>query len=244
MNIVRILQAQIHAVTCDELLNRLDRGVLFTPNVDHLVKLESDEEFRRCYDRADWVVCDSRILYFCSKLLKRSLPETIPGSSFFPAFYRYHRDNPDCRIFLLGAAPGVAIRAMERINADMGRRIVVGAHSPSYGFEKNEEENRQIYNIINRSGANVVLVGVGSSKQEKWIMRHKDRMPGVDIWMALGATIDFEAGNIRRAPKILQKLCLEWFYRFCMEPKRLFRRYFIDDVKFFCYFMQQLLGRR
>ena len=244
MNIVRILQAQIHAVTCDELLNRLDRGVLFTPNVDHLVKLESDEEFRRCYDRADWVVCDSRILYFCSKLLKRSLPETIPGSSFFPAFYRYHRDNPDCRIFLLGAAPGVAIRAMERINADMGRRIVVGAHSPSYGFEKNEEENRQIYDIINRSGANVVLVGVGSSKQEKWIMRHKDRMPGVDIWMALGATIDFEAGNIRRAPKILQKLCLEWFYRFCMEPKRLFRRYFIDDVKFFYYFMQQLLGRR
>ena len=107
----------------------------------------------------------------------------------------------------------------------MGRRIVVGAHSPSYGFEKNEEENRQIYDIINRSGANVVLVGVGSSKQEKWIMRHKDRMPGVDIWMALGATIDFEAGNIRRAPKILQKLCLEWFYRFCMEPKRLFRRY-------------------
>lgn len=244
MNTVRILQAQIHAVTCDELLNRLDKGVLFTPNVDHLVKLESDEEFRRCYDRADWVVCDSRILYFCSKLLKRSLPETIPGSSFFPAFYRYHRDNPDCRIFLLGAAPGVAIRAMERINAGMGRRIVVGAHSPSYGFEKNEEENRQIYDIINRSGANVVLVGVGSSKQEKWIMNHKDRMPGVDIWMALGATIDFEAGNIRRAPKILQKLCLEWFYRFCMEPKRLFRRYFIDDVKFFYYFMQQLLGRR
>ena len=244
MNTVRILQAQIHAVTCDELLNRLDRGVLFTPNVDHLVKLESDEEFRRCYDRADWVVCDSRILYFCSKLLKRSLPETIPGSSFFPAFYRYHRNNPDCRIFLLGAAPGVAIRAMERINADVGRRIVVGAHSPSYGFEKNEEENRQIYDIINRSGANVVLVGVGSSKQEKWIMRHKNRMPGVDIWMALGATIDFEAGNIRRAPKILQKLCLEWFYRFCMEPKRLFRRYFIDDVKFFYYFMQQLLGRR
>lgn len=244
MNTVRILQAQIHAVTCDELLNRLDRGVLFTPNVDHLVKLESDEEFRRCYDRADWVVCDSRILYFCSKLLKRSLPETIPGSSFFPAFYRYHRNNPDCRIFLLGAAPGVAIRAMERINADVGWRIVVGAHSPSYGFEKNEEENRQIYDIINRSGANVVLVGVGSSKQEKWIMRHKDRMPGVDIWMALGATIDFEAGNIRRAPKILQKLCLEWFYRFCMEPKRLFRRYFIDDVKFFYYFMQQLLGRR
>lgn len=244
MNIVRILHARIQALTCAELLEQLDRGVLFTPNVDHLVRLESDEDFRRCYDKAEWVVCDSRILYFCSKLLKRSLPETIPGSSFFPAFYKYHRNNPDCRIFLLGAGPGVADRAMEHINAEIGRPIVVGAHSPSYGFEKNEEENCSIYDIINRSGANVVLVGVGSSKQEKWIMAHKDKMPDVKIWMALGATIDFEAGNIRRAPVIMQKLCLEWFYRFCKEPRRLFRRYFIDDVKFFYYFSRQLLSGR
>jgi len=242
MDKVRIRHVQILAITRKELLESLERGVLFTPNVDHIVRLESDEEFRRCYDRAEWIVCDSRILYFCSKLLKRSLPETIQGSSFFTAFYEYHRDNPDCRIFLLGAGPGVAERAMERINSRMGRRIVVGAYSPSYGFEKKVDENRLIYDIINSSGANVVLVGVGSSKQEKWIMNHKDNMPGVNIWMALGATIDFEAGNIKRAPVILQKLCLEWFYRFCKEPKRLFRRYFLEDTKFFYYFLLQLIS--
>ena len=60
--------------------------------------------------------------------------------------------------------------------------------------------------------------------------------------MALGATIDFEAGNVRRAPKIWQKLYLEWFYRFCKEPRRLFKRYFIDDMKFFWYFGKQLMG--
>ena len=63
-----------------------------------------------------------------------------------------------------------------------------------------------------------------------------------DIWMALGATVDFEAGNVKRAPKWMQMLAMEWFYRFLMEPKRMFRRYFVDDVKFFWYFGRQLLG--
>ena len=137
---------------------------------------------------------------------------------------------------------GVALEAQRRINEKTGRQIVVGAYSPSYGFEKKDEENKSIYEMINKSGANVVLVGVGCPKQEKWIFNHKDNMPNVHIWMALGATIDFEAGNIKRAPKIFQKLYLEWFYRFLMEPKRMFKRYFIDDILFFYYFAKQLLG--
>ncbi len=241
---IRILNADILPLTRDELLERLDSGVLITPNLDHLVKLQKDPEFRECYRRAEWVVCDSRILYFCSKLLPRSLPEAIPGSSFFTAFYRYHATDPHCRIFLLGAMDGVALKAMERINAAVGRQIVVDALSPSYGFERKPDENRQICERINASGANVVLVGVGAPKQEKWIMAHKDKMPGVKIWMALGATIDFEAGNISRAPKLMQKLGLEWFYRFLKEPRRLFRRYFIDDMKFFLLFARQLLHPR
>lgn len=240
---IRILNADILPLTRDELLARLDSGVLITPNLDHLVKLQKDPEFQECYRRAEWVVCDSRILYFCSKLLPRSLPEAIPGSSFFTAFYQYHANNPDCRIFLLGAMDGVALKAMERINASVGRQIVVDALSPSYGFERKPDENLQIHQRINASGANVVLVGVGAPKQEKWIMAHKDKMPGVKIWMALGATIDFEAGNISRAPKLMQKLGLEWFYRFLKEPRRLFRRYFIDDMKFFLLFARQLLRR-
>lgn len=244
MEKVRMLRAEMLPLTRQQLLERLDSGVLVTPNIDHLVKLERDEEFRRCYERAEWVVCDSRILYFCSKLLKRSLPEAIPGSSFFTSYYEYHRDDPDCRIFLLGAREGVAAEAMRRINARVGRDIVVGAHSPSFGFEKNPEECRAIYDIINSSGANVVLVGVGAPKQEKWIMAHKEQMPGVKLWMALGATIDFEAGNIKRAPRFIQKIGMEWFYRFCCEPRRLFRRYFVDDLRFFYYFARQLLTRK
>ncbi len=241
-NYIKILNVNILSITRNKLLSDLKRGVLITPNLDHLVKLQYDKEFYRLYQKAEWVVCDSKILYLFSKLLKNPLPEAIPGSSFFTAFYQYHKDNPNCKIFLLGAMDGVAQEAMKRINTKIGRQIVVGAMSPSYGFEKKQSENELIYKTINESGANVVLVGVGCPKQEKWIFAHKDKMPNVDIWMALGATIDFEAGNIQRAPKIYQKLAMEWFYRFLKEPKRMFKRYFIDDMKFFWFFGKQLLG--
>lgn len=241
-NIIKILNITVLAITKIELLEKLKKGVLITPNLDHLIKLQKDREFYECYQKTEWVVCDSRILYFLSKLLKKSFPEAIPGSSFFTAFYEYHKDDPNCKIFLLGAREGIAKIAMERINERVGCQIVVGAHSPSFGFEKNEKECEALVDIVNNSGANVVLVGVGAPKQEKWIMKWKDKMPNVDIWMALGATIDFEAGTLKRAPLFYRKIGMEWLYRFFKEPKRLFKRYFVDDMKFFGYFTKQLLG--
>lgn len=242
METTRILNVDILSITKDCLLEKLKKGVLVTPNVDHLVKLQRDREFYGVYQKAEWVVCDSKILYLLSKLLKRPLPEAIPGSSFFTSYYMYHKDDLDCRIFLLGAKEGIAAKAMQRINEKVGRKIVVGAHSPSFGFEKSEKECEELIDIVNNSGANVLLVGVGAPKQEKWIMKYRDRMPGVDLFMALGATIDFEAGTLKRAPAFWQKIGMEWLYRCMKEPKRLFKRYFVDDMQFFYYFTKQLLG--
>ncbi len=242
MKTTRILNIDILSIAQQELLEQLDKGMLITPNVDHLVKLQSDKEFYEVYQQAEWVVCDSKILYLLSKLLKHPLPEAIPGSSFFTSYYLYHKDDPNCRIFLLGAKEGVAKKAMERINEKVGRKIVVGAHSPSFGFEKNMEECHKLVEMVNRSGANVLLVGVGAPKQEKWIMKYRSQMPTVDLFMALGATIDFEAGTLSRAPQLWQKLGMEWLYRCLKEPRRLFKRYFVDDMQFFYYFAQQLLG--
>ena len=239
---VEILNVKIFKIYKSELLENLNKGVLVTPNVDHLVKLQKDKDFYEVYRKADWVVCDSNIVCRASKLLKKPLPEAIPGSSFFTDYYMYHKDDPDCRIFLLGAAEGIAEKAMRNINSKVGRDIVVGAHSPSFGFEKNESECQDLVRMVNGSGATVLLVGVGAPKQEKWIMKYKDMMPGVKLFMALGATIDFEAGTLKRAPEAWRKLGLEWLYRFLKEPKRLFKRYFIDDMKFFWYFGKQLLG--
>lgn len=242
MKNIDFLNIKIQVITQQELLRNLKKGALITPNVDHLVKLQKDEDFYKVYQQAEWVVCDSKILYLMSKLLKEPLPEAIPGSSFFTAYYMYHKDDPNCKIFLLGAAEGIAEKARQNINKKVEREIVVGAHSPSYGFEKNEKECEELVRIVNESGANVLLVGVGAPKQEKWIMKYRDRMPNVDVFMALGATIDFEAGTLKRAPEIWQKCGMEWLYRALKEPKRLFKRYFVDDMQFFYYFGKQLLG--
>ena len=241
-NHVRILNVEMDNISTEELLTQLKKGVLITPNVDHVVKIQTDKAYYDIVRKAEWVVCDSKILYLCSKMTKHPLKATVPGSSFFPAFYEYHKKDENCKIFLLGAMGDVAQKAMIRINEKVGREIVVGAYSPSYGFEKKQEENEEIYRMITNSGANVVLVGVGCPKQEKWIEAHKNKMPNVDIWMALGATIDFEAGMIKRAPMFFRKLALEWFYRFLQEPRKRYKRYFVDDPKFFWYFMKQLLG--
>lgn len=232
---VSILNINILSITQKKLLRQLTSGILITPNVDHLIKLQKDKEFYEVYQQADWIICDSKILYLLSKLLKHPLPEAIPGSSFFTAFYEYHKDDSNCKIFLLGAGEGIAAKAQRNINKKVGREIVVGAHSPSYGFEKRPEECEELIRIVNASGANVLLVGVGAPKQEKWIMKYRDRMPNIDIFMGLGATIDFEAGTLKRAPIFWQKIGMEWLYRCLKEPKRLFKRYFIDDMKFFYY---------
>ena len=131
MEKIDILNASVVAATQEELLEELRQGVVVTPNIDHLVKLQKDRQLYELYRQTEWVICDSRLLYLFAKLLPKSLPQAIPGSSFFPAFYMHHKDNPDCRIFLLGGMGDVAQRAMDKINRRVGRQIVVGAFSPS-----------------------------------------------------------------------------------------------------------------
>ena len=116
MNKVKILNVDIQNITEQELLQQMKQGVLITPNVDQIVKLQKDREFYEIVKKAEWVICDSKILLLCSKLLGTPLKEAILGSGFFPHFYMFHKDNPDCKIFLLGAMEGVAKKAMDNIN--------------------------------------------------------------------------------------------------------------------------------
>ncbi len=239
----RVLNIDILDINKEILLEQLNRGVLFTPNVDHLVKLQKDKEFYKAYQKADFVVCDSVVLKLFSFILRKNrIGNIVPGSSFFPSFYNYHKENSHIKIFLLGAADGVALEAKKRINQSVGRDIVVGAHSPSFGFEKDVLECNQIIEMVNNSLATVLVVGLGAPKQEKWIMKYKEQFDKIDIFLALGATIDFEAGNVKRAPMIFRRFALEWLYRICQEPKRLWKRYFVEDMSFFSLIIKQFIG--
>ncbi len=243
---VNILDVEIDNLSRDELLTRLDAegGVVVTPNVDHLMKLQHDSEFREVYDAVDFRVCDSKILMYAAQFLGTPLRDKISGSDLLPWFCDHHKNNPEVKIFMLGAAPGVAKLAKERINERIGREIIVEAHSPSFGFENKPEECDAIIDMIQASSANVLVVGVGAPKQEKWIVKHRDRLSNIKTFLAVGAAIDFEAGHKPRSPEFVTELGLEWLYRTMSEPKRLWRRYLIEDMPFFGLVFQQWLAAR
>jgi N-acetylglucosaminyldiphosphoundecaprenol N-acetyl-beta-D-mannosaminyltransferase len=241
MKKVKILNLDIDNFSKVEFLEKLQTGVVFTPNVDHLMKLRKDADFFQAYSVSDYKICDSQLLLYAAKFLGTPIQEKISGSDFFPDFYNYHQKNQAIKIFLLGAGDGVAHQAEIYINNKVGRNIIVGTYSPPFGFEKDEKECLHILKKIESSGATVVVVGLGAPKQEKWIYKYKDSLPQIKIFMALGATIDFEAGKVQRAPKWMSKTGFEWLFRLLSEPKRLWKRYLVDDIPFLFLILKQKL---
>jgi len=239
---INLLNIAIDNLTMNELLEQYHSGILITPNVDHLIKLQKDREFYNAYQKADYVVLDSRILCLLMKLMKKPIKAVIPGSDLLPAFCQHHQHNPDVRLFLLGAAAGVAQEARRKINDRIGREIVVGSHSPSFGFEQDPAECQDIVRIINETDASVLAIGVGAPKQEKWLVKHFDALPKIEMAMAIGATIDFEAGSVQRAPQYMQKCSMEWLYRLLKEPKRLWKRYLVEDIPILRLLLMEFLG--
>ena len=242
MHKVKILNLEIDNCSKKELLDNLKSGVLLTPNVDHVIKLQRDPDFFKAYNIADYKICDSQIIMYASKFLGTPIKEKISGSDLFPAFCQFHKNNEDIKIFLLGAAQGVACRAQKKINNKIGRMIVVNSYSPPFGFDKDEAECQRIVDMINNSDATVLVIGLGAPKQEKWLYKYKHYLKDIKIFMALGATIDFEAGNIKRAPKWMSEVGLEWLFRLICEPKRLWKRYLLDDIPFFFLILKQKIN--
>jgi N-acetylglucosaminyldiphosphoundecaprenol N-acetyl-beta-D-mannosaminyltransferase len=240
MREVNLLNVTINNITMVELLENLRvGGVVFTPNVDHVMKLQKNQDFYLVYQEADYRVCDSKVLMYISSFLKTPIQEKISGSDLFPAFYNYYQHDHQIKIFLLGAEVNVVKIAQKKINSKVGRDIIVAAHSPSFGFDKNEEECQEIVKLINSSDATVLAIGVGAPKQEMWIAKYRKQLKNIKIFLAIGATISFEAGNIKRSPQWMSEVGLEWLYRLLSEPQRLWKRYLLDAIPFFWLIVKQ-----
>lgn len=243
----QLLNIQVHNWRFQEFVAQLDSGVVVTPNVDHLIKLQKDFEFYQCYEQAEHVVCDSRILLLLSRLLPNQEPikEQIAGSDLLPAFCWHNRHNTNQqRVFLLGGTtPESAAQAHANLNSKTESDIVVGSYSPPFGFESSEMERDRIVELVDNSGATVLAVGVGAPKQEKWILANRNRFAHVKLFMAIGATIDFESGRVKRSPGWMTRVGLEWLYRMLQEPKRMVRRYLLEDLPVFRLILKQRRGR-
>jgi len=130
-------------------------------------------------------------------------------------------------VYLLGAAPGVAERAAENVHRRWPAVRVVGTYSPPIGFERDAVENEGILERIADARPDVLVVGLGAPKQELWVHQHREKL-AAKVALCVGATIDFLAGEKARAPRWMQRVGLEWFYRVASEPKRLAARYARD----------------
>lgn len=238
MGRIKFLNIEIDNLTMNEAIERIDNLILnkkasyvVTPNVDHIVKLESDAEFKEVYKDADLILTDGMPLIWISKFKQNQIIEKVSGSDLFPKVCELAAQK-GYKVFLLGAEEGVAAKAKENLKNKFKSLNVVGTYSPSFGFEKKDDEIKRIIEMINEVKPDILAVGLGAPKQEKFIHKYKDKLK-VPISLAIGASIDFQAGKIARAPKWMQKSGLEWFYRLCKEPRKMFKRYLMYDLKIF-----------
>ena len=236
MSRVTFLNTEVDNLTMGEAIDKAEELIIkkkpsyvVTPNVDHIVKLEIDKEFQDVYKNADLILTDGMPLIWISKMRGNPIKEKISGSDFFPKLCERAAEK-GYSLFLLGAAEGVAAKAAKNLKEKYEGLNIVGTYSPSYGFEKKDDEIKMIIKMINETKPDILAVGLGAPKQEKFLYKYKNEL-NVPISLAIGASIDFEAGNINRAPRWMQNCGLEWFYRLCKEPKRMFKRYVIDDFK-------------
>ncbi len=247
MNSIPVLNISIENTTTNKLLEEMNCRFLLPLNIDVAMKFQRDRKFYELYkqhQKETFVVLDSQIIKtLVFIILGKRFVEKIYGSDFFPAFCRYHKKNDKIKIFLLGGMDGVAAEARDILNKDANRDIVVDAISPTFGFEKKSDECDRLIKQINQSGANVLALGVGAPKQEKWFYTHADKMPNIKYFFAVGATIDFIANKAKRAPRWISSAGLEWLYRLVQEPKRLARRYLIESVPFPFLLIKQRFGK-
>jgi N-acetylglucosaminyldiphosphoundecaprenol N-acetyl-beta-D-mannosaminyltransferase len=191
----------------------------------------------------DVITCDSQILTLAARLLGTPLRERVSGSDYFPRFYARYRNDPSVTVFICGGAPGVAEVARRNVNAKVGREMVVGTNAPSRDFDLRPEEIERTISEINRSGATVLMIGLGGGRQEKFIFKYRERLSGVRLFLPLGGTIDYEAESLRRPPAWITNAGFEWLYRVVREPRQRWHRYFVHQPPFLYLLACQMIGR-
>jgi exopolysaccharide biosynthesis polyprenyl glycosylphosphotransferase len=217
-------------------------GRVFTPNVDHVVLANSNASFCEAYRAADLSLVDGMPVLWGSRLLGLPLPEKISGSDLLlPLAEEAARKG--WRVFLLGGVPGVAECVRDRLCQRYPSLHVVGTDSPRVDISSDGPLPLETIERINRLRTDLLLVALGSPKQEIFIHRIAPLIRRT-VSVGVGASFDFLTGRARRAPRWISRMGFEWLYRLCREPRRLWHRYLVRDPVFFLILAQAMLTPR
>ncbi len=233
------------AETCAHIAECLERGRggnVVTVNLDHLLRCKRSADYHQLVSRADLVVADGMPLVWASRMQGTPLPERVAGSSLCLSLAATLASSSR-RIFLLGGDPGVAEVAAEVLSQRFPGLQIAGTYCPPFGFEKDPAQLELIRRRIAESAPDVVYVALGSPKQEQLIERLRSEFPGV-WWTGIGISLSFITGDVRRAPRWVQRIGCEWIHRLVQEPRRLGRRYLVDGIPFGIELLVTSAGRR
>lgn len=215
----------------EQLLNEPGFHYVVTPNSDIVVKMQDDPELKEICEKADLILTDGQIMVKISKRGKFPIKERVAMTDFVWDVMDLANEK-GYRVFLFGGKEDVLENSTKKIKDKYPNLNIVDFYSPPFGFENNEEQLKAANKRIKKSGADIIIVFLGCPKQEKFIAKNKDEYH-VPVSITMGGCVDFIAGRVSRAPKWMQNVGLEWFYRFLQEPQRMFKRYFMDDIRIF-----------
>ncbi|MCE9529731.1 MAG: WecB/TagA/CpsF family glycosyltransferase [Planctomycetes bacterium] len=210
-----------------QLIKERQPNFIITANLHYAMITDADRRLRELNAKAAFILADGMPLVWASRLMKRRLPERVAGSDLV---WKVCEQGAKLghRVFLLGGAPGIADAAAETLRTRYPGLVIAGTVCPPFR-ELSAEEETALIEQIRSSGADILLLALGQPKGELWTARTYERL-GVPICLQIGASLDFVAGKVKRAPRWVQKIGLEWLYRLLQEPRRLLGRYLSNIV--------------
>ncbi len=202
-----------------------------TINAHSTCVAEEDGEFRAALQKSDMLVPDGASIVWASRLLGEPLAERVSGYDFFTAFSALADVQGDVSYFFLGSSDKVLDAISKRITAEYPNIRIAGVLSPPFKTVFSEEDNARMIAAVNAAKPSVLWVGMTAPKQEKWVEENRARLD-VGFTASIGAVFDFYAGTKVRAPQWMQRAGLEWVHRFMSEPKRVWKRYVVNNPRF------------
>lgn len=215
----------------DQLIQEPGYHYVVTPNTDIVVKMQDDPELKSICDHADLILTDGMFIVKMSRKTEYPIKERVCMTDFVWDVCDL-ADEKGYKLFFFGGKEDVLEKAVRVVRGKYPKLNIADYYSPPLGFEKDNKQLEIANEKIRNSGADILIVFLGCPKQEKFIANNKEKYQ-IPVSITMGGCVDFIAGNVKRAPKWMQNKGMEWFYRFLQEPRRMYKRYFIDDVKIF-----------
>jgi len=215
-------------------------GFVFTPNIDHVVTAEDNSTFAEAYSRASLSLADGMPIVWASRLLGTPLPERVAGSDLIAPLLELAGQRK-WRVAFFGAGPGVADKAAA-VARERWNTHIVSTDAPMVNLTDTAQID-EIAATLAAQKPDLVLLALGAPKQELLIAAIAERLKPA-VLLGIGASLDFIAGTVKRAPALMRKTGFEWLYRLVQEPGRLWRRYLINDPKFFLILLKTMRSSR